>query len=161
MCVIVIYGGKCKVTACFIFNMFYCINAEFAESDIVTSFSNPNYTLGLRASQNFMAEAHTDGSHDDNGNVEDIFGQTCVDDSGDSAISSPLTDSDLASPNTDEHHGGANGVVTRGENFFSRMQKAVNLHLRDEMEQEHIGADAVAEMNRYIICGMKYQNVIH
>jgi len=112
---------------------------------MVTSFSNPNYTLGLRASQNFMAEA---ASCDNNGNVEDVFGQTSVDDSGDSAISSPLTDSDLASPNIEEHRGSANGVVARSENFFSRMQKAVNLHLRDEMQQEFNGDGGVAEMKR-------------
>ena len=114
---------------------------------MVTSFSNPNYTLGLRASQNFMAEAH---SCDDNGNVEDVFGQTLVDDSGDSAISSPLTDSDLASPNTEDHRGTANGAVTRNENFFSRMQKAVNLHLRDEMQQKCNG-DEAADVNRCVM----------
>jgi len=117
---------------------------------MITSFSNPNYTLGLRASLNFMAEAHTEASHDNNGNVEDVFSQTSVDDSGDSAISSPLTDSDLASPYTDEHRGSANGAVTSSENFFSRMQKAVNLHLRDEIQQESNGDEAAAEMNRYI-----------
>ena len=117
---------------------------------MVTSFSNPNYTLGLRASQNFMTEAHTEAGCDNNGNVEDVFGQMSVDDSGDSAISSPLTDSDLASPNTEEHHGSANGAVSRSENFFSRMQKAVNVHLRDEMQQESSGDKAIAEMNRYL-----------
>jgi len=115
---------------------------------MVTSFSNPNYTLGLRTSQNFVAEVHTEASHDDNGNIEDVFGQTSVDDSGDSAISSPLTDSDLASPNTEEHRGVGNGAVARSENFFSRMQKAVNLHLRDEMQQDSTGDEAVNEMNR-------------
>jgi len=112
---------------------------------MVTSFSNPNYTLALRTSQNFRADA----SHDDNGNEEDVFGQTAFDDSGDSAISSPLTDSDLASPNTEEHRGGANGAVARSENFFSRMQKAVNLHLRDEMQQDSTDDEAVSGLNRY------------
>jgi len=111
---------------------------------MVTSFSNPNYTLGLRATQHLMAELHTEPSCDDNGNVEDVFGQTSVDDSGDSAISSPLTDSDLASPNTEEHCGGANGTAPRSDNFFSRMQKAVNMHLRDEMQQESIADEAVS-----------------
>jgi len=132
------------------------MQTEFADSDMVTSFSNPNYTLGLRASQNFMAAAHTEAGRDNNGNVEDVFGQTSVDDSGDSAISSPLTDSDLASPNTEEHRGGASGAVSRSENLFSRMQKAVNLHLRDEMQQESSGDKTVAEMNGY----MKYPNII-
>jgi len=130
---------------------------------MVTSFSNPNYTLGLQASQNFMAEVHTAASHDNNGNIEDVFGQTSVDDSGDSAISSPLTDSDLASPNTEENRGASNGAAARSENFFSRMQKAVNLHLRDEMQQDCTGAEAVNEMNRYIAWHMKmlhmYMNV--
>jgi len=98
-----------------------------------------------------VAEVHTEAGHDDNGNIEDVFGQTSVDDSGDSAISSPLTDSDLASPSAEEHRGGGgNGAVARSENFFNRMQKAVNLHLRDEMQQESTGDEAVSEMNRYI-----------
>jgi len=122
---------------------------EFADADMVTSFSNPNYTLGLRASQNFMAEAHSEAGRDNNGNVEDVFGQTSVDDSGDSAISSPLTDSDLASPNMEEHRGSANGAVARSENFFNRMQKAVNMHLRDELQQDSSGLKTLDEMNRY------------
>jgi len=113
---------------------------------MVTSFSNPNYTLGLLASQN-VSDGCTDVGHDNNGNVEDVFGQTSVEDSGDSAISSPLTDSDLASPSTEEHRGGANGIVARNENFFSRMQKAVNVHLRDEMLQDSTDS-SVAETNR-------------
>jgi len=116
---------------------------------MVTSFSNPNYTLGLRASQNFLPGVHTEAGRDNNGNVEDVFGQTSIDDSGDSAISSPLTDSDLASPNTEEHRGAANGAVARSDNFFSRMQKAVNLHLLDEMQLESNGDTAVTEENRY------------
>jgi len=114
---------------------------------MVTSFSNPNYALGLRTSQNFLAEVHTEASHDNNGNIEDVFGQTSVDDSGDSAISSPLTDSDLASPNTDEHRGGGSGAMARSENFFNRMQKAVNLHLRDEMQQDSTGSETVNGLN--------------
>jgi len=129
--------------------MFIILWVEFADSEMVTSFSNPNYTLGLRASQNVMAEAYTEAGRDNNGNVEDVFGQTSVDDSGDSAISSPLTDSDLASPNMEEHRGSANGAVARSENFFSRMQKAVNMHLRDEMQQDSSGDKALAEMNGY------------
>jgi len=115
---------------------------------MVTSFSNPNYALGLRS---YMAEAQTEVGHDDNGNVEDVFGQTSVDDSGDSAISSPLTDSFLTSPSTDEHRGVANGGAVHSENFFSRMQKAVNLHLRDEMQQDSLGDGPVTEANRYIL----------
>jgi len=114
---------------------------------MVTSFSNPNYALGLRASQ---YAAHTEAGRDSNGNVEDMFGQTSVDDSGDSAISSPLTDSDLASPNAEEHRGSVNGAVARGDNLFSRMQKAVNLHLRDEIQQESSGDKAVSELKRYV-----------
>jgi len=152
-----LYWQNATETGSVIFVMFIILWTEFAESDMVTSFSNPNYTLGLRTSQNFMAEACTEAGRDNNGNVEDVFGQTSVNDSGDSAISSPLTDSDLASPNMEDHRGSGNSAVTRSENFFSRMQKAVNLHLRDEMQQESNVHETVAEMNRYITSNAKYR----
>lgn len=112
---------------------------------MVTSFSNPNYALSLHS---LMAEggssATAGGAGDPNGNMSMSYDASSmsIDDSGDSAISSPVTDSDLTSPTGEE--GGASG---RHDDVCDRMKRAVRLHLLDEMAAETAGIAMATDVN--------------
>jgi len=57
-----------------------------------------------------------------------------MDDSGDSAISSPATDSALASPNMDDMTAVGHQTGSRYDGLCAKMQRAVHLHQLDEQE---------------------------
>ena len=119
----------------------------FTDTDLITSFSNPNYLLGM-ANQNMMQVAKNSATRsNDNNNLADncpVRSDILAADidelsSGDSAISSPTgTESDLASPDVELNQ--ANCQSRSGERYggcrsYDNLRSAVQAHLLNSLGQ--------------------------
>ena len=116
----------------------FCLFSEVADSDILMSYANPNYGFGLDAGVGSL-------SHDNNGNISQEQNKT-MDDSGDSAISSPETDSCLASPlvgRSGQDDAPSQSMMSsassrsRDGGLCVKMKQAVKLYQMDEFRNQH------------------------